>query len=60
VVAKYSREVIDVVRLEEAKKQDETGRKLIKGSRYLLLKNAPNLLGSQRKALQELLGAVRT
>jgi transposase len=55
VVAKYSREVIDVVRLEEAKKQDEAGRKLIKGSRYLLLKNPPNLLGSQRKALRELL-----
>jgi hypothetical protein len=30
---------------------------VIKGSRYLLLKNAPNLLGSQRKALQELLAA---
>jgi transposase len=57
VVAKYSREVVDVVRLAEAKKQDEAGRKLIKGSRYLLLKNAPNLLGSQRKALRELLAA---
>ncbi|HEU0076937.1 MAG TPA: ISL3 family transposase [Longimicrobiaceae bacterium] len=57
VVAKYSREVVDVVRLEEAKKQDEAGRKLIKGSRYLLLKNAPNLIGSQRKALRELLAA---
>ena len=57
VVAKYSREVVDVVRLEEAKKQDEAGRKLIKGSRYLLLKNAPNLLGSQKKALRELLDA---
>ena len=57
VVAKYSREVVDVVRLEEAKKQDEAGRKLIKGSRYLLLKNAPNLLGSQRKALRDLLAA---
>jgi transposase len=57
VVAKYSREVVDVVRLEEAKKQDEAGRKLIKGSRYLLLKNAPNLLTSQRRALRELLAA---
>lgn len=57
VVAKYSREVVDVVRLEEAKKQDEAGRKLIKGSRYLLLKNAPNLLSSQKKALRELLDA---
>jgi transposase len=57
VVAKYSREVVDVVRLEEAKKQDEAGRKLIKGSRYLLLKNPPNLLRSQRKPLRELLAA---
>ena len=57
VVAKYGREVVDVVRLEEAKKQDKAGRTLIKGSRYLLLKNAPNLLGPQRKALRELLKA---
>ena len=57
VVAKYSREVVDVVRTEEAKKQDEAGRKLIKGSRYLLLKNAPNLLGPQRQALRALLAA---
>ena len=60
VVAKYSREVVDVVRLEEAKKQDEAGRKLIKGSRYLLLKNDSNLHESQRKALQELLAANQT
>jgi transposase len=60
VVAKYSREVVDVVRTQEAKKQDEAGRKLIKGSRYLLLKNAPNLIGSQRKALRELLEANET
>jgi transposase len=57
VVAKYSREVVDVVRTEESKKQNEAGRKLIKGSRYLLLKNAPNLLRSQRKPLRELLAA---
>jgi transposase len=57
VVAKYSREVIDVVRLEEARKQDEAGRKLIKGSRYLLLKNAANLPRTQRNALRELLEA---
>jgi transposase len=60
VVAKYSREVVDVVRLEEAKKQDEAGRKLIKGSRYLLLKNDSNLHESQRQALQELLAANQT
>jgi transposase len=60
VVAKYSREVVDVVRIEEAKKQDEAGRKLIKGSRYLLLKNDSNLRESQRQALQELLAANET
>lgn len=57
VVAKYSREVVDVVRLEEAKKQDEAGRKVIKGSRYLLLKNTSKLREAQRDALQELLAA---
>jgi transposase len=60
VVAKYSREVVDMVRTEEAKKQDEAGRKLIKGSRYLLLKNDSNLHESQRQALQELLAANQT
>jgi len=60
VVAKYSREVVDVVRLEEAKKQDEAGRKLIKGSRYLLLKNDANLRESQRQDLQVLLAANQT
>ena len=60
VVAKYSREVIDIVRNQEAKKQDEDGRKLIKGSRYLLLKNDDNLYDSQREALRELLAANAT
>jgi transposase len=60
VVAKYSREVVDVVRIEEAKKQDEAGRKLIKGSRYLLLKNDSNLRESQRQDLQALLAANET
>jgi transposase len=60
VVAKYSREVVDVVRLDEAKKQDEAGRKLIKGSRYLLLKNDANLRESQRQDLQILLAANET
>jgi transposase len=60
VVAKYSREVVDVVRLDEAKKQDEAGRKLIKGSRYLLLKNDSNLRESQRQDLHMLLAANET
>jgi transposase len=60
VVAKYSREVVDVVRNQEANKQDEAGRKLIKGSRYLLLKNESNLHEPQRQALKELLAANAT
>lgn len=60
VVAKYSREVVDVVRTAESKKQDEAGRKLIKGSRYLLLKNDANLRESQKTELKELLAANET
>lgn len=61
VVAKYSREVVDVVRNQEANKQkDEAGRKLIKGSRYLLLKNESKLHEPQRQALKELLAVNET
>lgn len=60
VVAKYSREVVDIVRNQEANKQDEEGRKLIKGSRYLLLKNDSNLKESQRETLRELLAVNAT
>jgi transposase len=60
-VAKFSREVIDRVRVDESKKQDragnEAGRQLIKGSRYLLLKNEKNLSGKQRERLDLLLEA---
>ncbi len=56
-VAKFSREVIDRVRVDESKKQDESGRQLIKGSRYLLLKNERNLSGKQRERLALLLEA---
>lgn len=56
-VAKFSREVIDRVRVDESKKQDETGRQMIKGSRYLLLKNNSNLAGDQRERLDALLAA---
>lgn len=58
VVAKYGREVVDRVRVRESKRQEtEEGRKLIKGSRYLLLKNRPNLSSDQRSRLRELLEA---
>lgn len=56
-VAKFSREVIDRVRVDESKKQDEAGRQMIKGSRYLLLKNDSNLLADQRERLNTLLAA---
>ncbi len=56
-VAKFSREVIDRVRVDESKKRDEAGRKLIKGSRYLLLKNEEHLVGDQRERLDTLLAA---
>ena len=55
VVARYGREVIDRVRLDESKKQSEAGRRYIKGSRYLLLRNEENLSVSQRDRLHELL-----
>lgn len=58
-VAKFSREVIDRVRVDESKKRDEAGRQLIKGSRYLLLKNEENLVGDQRERLDALLAANR-
>ena len=58
-VAKFSREVIDRVRVDESKQRDEAGRQLIKGSRYLLLKNAEHLVGDQRERLAALLAANR-
>lgn len=58
VVAQYSREVIDRVRVDESKKMDtEEGRRLLKGSRYLLLRNKKNLRADQRSRLRELLKA---
>jgi transposase len=56
-VAKFSREVIDRVRVDESKQRDEAGRQLIKGSRYLLLKNVEHLVGDQRERLAALLAA---
>lgn len=58
VVAKYAREVIDRVRVDESKKMGtEKGRQLIKGSRYLLLRNEENLSDDQSARLEELLSA---
>jgi transposase len=62
VVAKYGREVIDRVRVDEANavKDDKLARKVIKGSRWLLLKNADNITKEEdRVRLAELLKANR-
>ena len=62
VVAKYGREVVDRVRVDEANrvKDDKPARKVIKGSRWLLLKNADNITKeTDRVRLAELLKANR-
>jgi transposase len=62
VVAKYGREVIDRVRVDEANKvkDDKPARKVIKGSRWLLLRNADNIEKDEdRVRLAELLKANR-
>lgn len=60
VVAKYGREVIDRVRVEEANRlrADKAARKLVKGARWLLLRNPENMKKEQdRVRLTELLEA---
>ena len=61
VVAKYSREVIDRVRVDEANKlkNDKPARKVVKGSRWLLLRNRENVNRKDRVKLDELLRANR-
>lgn len=62
VVAKYGREVVDRVRVEEANrlKHDKPARKLIKGARWLLLRNRQNIQKEEdRVRLEELLAANR-
>ena len=62
VVVKYGREVIDRVRVDEANrlKQDKPARQLIKGARWLLLKNPGNIDRKEdRVRLRELLEANR-
>lgn len=59
VVAKYGREVIDRVRVDEANRlrQERGARKVIKSSRWLLLRNRDHLDSSQQVHLQELLAS---
>ena len=62
VVAKYGREVIDRVRVDEANRvrADRAARRLVKGSRWLLLRNRENVTDQHDQVrLQELLAANR-
>lgn len=61
VVAKYGREVIDRVRVDEANRlsDDKPARKVVKGSRWLLLRNRENVKPQDRVKLDELLRANR-
>lgn len=55
VVAKYGREVIDIIRAQQVKHHTGAERKYIKGSRFLLLRNRQDLAAAERRQLQELL-----
>lgn len=60
VIAKYGREVIDRVRVDEANRvrADRKARKLVKGSRWLLLRNRENVTRPEDQVrLEELLAA---
>ena len=59
VVAKYGREVIDRVRVDEANRlrSDKRARKVVKTSRWLLLRNRSNVPAAQAVQLDELLAA---
>ena len=59
IVAKYGREVIDRVRVDRANelRADRHGRRVVKGARWLLLKNRHSLTPGQDVELDELLAA---
>lgn len=62
VVAKFGREVVDRVRVDEANRlrHDKPARKVVKGTRWLLLRNRSNIKSrADRVRLNELLGANR-
>lgn len=61
VVAKYGREVIDRVRVDRANelRADRPARQVVKGARWLLLKNRESLAAGQDVQLKELLAANR-
>lgn len=59
VVAKYGREVIDRVRVDEANRlrADKPARRVVKTSRWLLLRNRENVPAEKAVQLDELLAA---
>ena len=59
IKSKYGREVIDRVRVDEANrlKDNKPQREVVKGSKWLLLRNSENLLKDERVRLTELLAA---
>lgn len=59
VVAKYGREVIDRVRVDEANRlrSDKPARRVVKTSRWLLLRNRENVPAEKAVQLDELLAA---
>jgi transposase len=61
IVAKYGREVIDRIRVDQANalKADKPARRAVKRSRWLLLKNRGNLSETQQVHLDELMEANR-
>jgi len=59
VIAEYSK-MIDRIRNEEYSIASESGKKVIAGSRYLLLTNEQNLGKSQKERLKELLDVNET
>lgn len=54
-VVKAFGKVIDKVRNAEYRKADKEGKEVIKGSKYILLKNRENLLGEEKPRLKTLL-----
>ena len=59
VIAKYSREVVDRVRVDQANalRHDKAARKVVKASKWLLLRSPRNTNRAQRVRLQELFDA---
>lgn len=59
VIAKYGREVIDRVRVDEANRlrDNRAKRKVVKRARWLLLRNPENVPPAQQATLDELLAA---